>query len=516
MIDYKTESESATPRLCLQFSESLSRGQVDFAKFVSVDGKDPQSVVVEGQQLCIEGLTHGERYEVNLRAGLPSDVDEDLQKPIEIAVYVPDRKPFVRFSGKSYVLPSRGQQGIPLVSVNTSKVAVEVYRIGDRSLVGTLESGDFQRQLSSYEVDTIKNRTGERVYAGEMDVPQKLNEEVTTALPVTDAIGTLKPGVYVAIAKPTQKSREELLHRGDAVVHRLRPRPHGLLRRRRRARVRALARRGQALGRRQGEARCAQQRGFGHRQVRRQRLCALRCGPDARRRRSAAGAARRRERQRRVCLPRSHLGRLRPDRPRRQGPRGSGSARRLPLHRARHLPPRRGGAHHGSGARLCRQGGEPAGHADRHAPRRRRVPPLHARRQGPRRPRADLGAAAVRHDRHLARQAAHRSAERSDHAGLVPGRRTSCPSASTSSSSRRQRRSRRARPQPSRLRAAISTDRRPRAWPSKATSSSSRRARMSPASRTSSSDRRTRASIPCASRSTRKRPRTPRATPTSP
>ncbi|HEX9882246.1 MAG TPA: MG2 domain-containing protein, partial [Hyphomicrobium sp.] len=208
MVDYKTESESATPRLCLQFSESLSRGQVDFAKFVSVDGKDPQGVVAEGEQLCIEGLAHGERYEVNLRAGLPSDVDEDLQKAVEIAVYVPDRKPFVRFSGKSYVLPSRGQQGIPLVSVNTAKVLVEVYRIGDRSLRGTLDSGDFQRQLSSYEIETIKSRTGERIFSGEMDVPQKLNEEVTTALPVTDAIGALKPGVYVMIAKPTQKSRE--------------------------------------------------------------------------------------------------------------------------------------------------------------------------------------------------------------------------------------------------------------------------------------------------------------------
>ncbi len=208
MVDYKTESETASPRLCLQFSEALSRGQVDFAKYVSVDGKDPQGVVAEGEQLCVEGLAHGERYEVQLRAGLPSDVDENLQKTVEIAVYVPDRKPFVRFSGKNYVLPSRGQQGIPLVSVNTSKVAVEVYRIGDRNLVGTLDSGDFQRQLSNYEIQTIRSRTGERIYAGEMDVPQKLNEEVTTALPVTDAVGTLKPGVYVAIAKPTQKSRE--------------------------------------------------------------------------------------------------------------------------------------------------------------------------------------------------------------------------------------------------------------------------------------------------------------------
>src|SRR5690606_27073309 len=55
----------------------------------------------------------------------------------------------------------------------------------------------------------IRSRTGERVFSGSMDVAQKLNEEVTTALPVTDAVGALKPGVYVAIAKPAQKSREE-------------------------------------------------------------------------------------------------------------------------------------------------------------------------------------------------------------------------------------------------------------------------------------------------------------------
>ena len=209
MTDYKAEAEMAAPRLCLQFSEALARGQVDFAKFVSVDGKDPQSVSAENEQLCIDGLSHGQRYQVQIRAGLPSAVEEDLTKNIEIAVYVPDRKPFVRFSGKSYVLPSRGQQGIPLVSINTAKVEVEVYRIGDRNLVGALESGDFQRQLQSYELEQIKSRSGEKIFTGSMDVPQKLNEEITTALPVTDAVGTLKPGVYVMVAKPSQKSRED-------------------------------------------------------------------------------------------------------------------------------------------------------------------------------------------------------------------------------------------------------------------------------------------------------------------
>jgi len=209
MTNYKTESETVSPRLCLQFSERLSRGQIDFAKFISVDGKDPEGVTAEGKQLCINGLAHGQRYEVQLRAGLPSDVDEDLQKNIAVAVYVPDRKPLVRFSGRNYVLPSRGQQGIPLVSVNTNKVEIEVYRIGDRNLIGALDRGDFQRQLSDWEINTIKDRSGERVFAGKMDVPSKLNEEVATALPVTDAVGVLKPGVYVAIAKPTRKSRDD-------------------------------------------------------------------------------------------------------------------------------------------------------------------------------------------------------------------------------------------------------------------------------------------------------------------
>jgi uncharacterized protein YfaS (alpha-2-macroglobulin family) len=203
MVDYKTDSEAASPRVCLQFSERLSRAQSDFAKFISVDGKDPQGVSPEEKQLCIDGLAHGQRYEITLRAGLPSDVGEVLEKPSDVGIYVPDRKPFVRFTGKSYVLPSRGQQGIPVVSVNTRRVGIEVYRVGDRNLSGVL-ANEFQRQMSSYDTEALKERTGERVYKGEMDISPKLNEEVTTAFPVSEAIGQLKPGAYAMVAKPAE------------------------------------------------------------------------------------------------------------------------------------------------------------------------------------------------------------------------------------------------------------------------------------------------------------------------
>ena len=209
MTDYKTDNEATPPRLCLQFSEDLSRAQSDVAKFISVNGKDPQTLVQEGKQLCIEGLAHGERYQVQIRAGLPSEVGENLDKTADIAVYVPDRSAFVRFAGKSYVLPSRGQQGIPVMTTNTGKIEVDVYRIGDRGLATLLQSGDFQRQLSGYEVDNIRDKSGVKVFSGEMDIASKLNEEVTTAVPVTDATGKLEPGAYVMVAKPAEKSKNE-------------------------------------------------------------------------------------------------------------------------------------------------------------------------------------------------------------------------------------------------------------------------------------------------------------------
>ncbi len=206
MTDYKTETEALTPRVCAIFSENLSRSDIDFAKFVSVDGKDPESVSVEGSQLCVEGLAYGQRYQITLREGLPAETREVIEKKIALAIYVPDRKPSVRFTGKSYVLPSRGQQGIPVVSINTNRVALEVYRIGDRSLATAIANGDLDRQLYNYDIETLRERTGEKVYTGEMDVAEKLNAEVVTAFPVGETVGALKPGAYAMIARPANTS----------------------------------------------------------------------------------------------------------------------------------------------------------------------------------------------------------------------------------------------------------------------------------------------------------------------
>ncbi len=209
LLDYSVDSNAVSPRACFQFSEALPGRRTDFSPFVAVEGTDKPAVSVNDKQLCVEGLKHGQRYQITLRAGLPSTVHETLAKSAQFAVFVRDRKPFVRFSGKAYVLPRSGQQGIPVLSVNTSAVKLNVYRIGDRNLVNTLLGYDFQRNIRSYQAESIARERGQKMWSGELAVKRKLNTEVTTAFPVDKALGTLEPGVYVMTATPKDLVRDD-------------------------------------------------------------------------------------------------------------------------------------------------------------------------------------------------------------------------------------------------------------------------------------------------------------------
>src|SRR4051794_25008288 len=210
LLDYTVDSDSASPRACFQFSEDLAK-RTDFSPFVALAGSDRPALTSEEKQLCVEGLKHGERYNINLRAGLPSTVKESLPKSAEFNIYVRDRKPFVRFTGRAYVLPRTGQRGIPVVSVNTPSVSVKVFRIGDRNLINTVVDSDFQKALSSYQLDDLGNERGVKVWSGELATASTLNQDVTTAFPVDQVLGDLQPGVYVmtAVAKGPGSAKDE-------------------------------------------------------------------------------------------------------------------------------------------------------------------------------------------------------------------------------------------------------------------------------------------------------------------
>jgi hypothetical protein len=201
LLDYTVDADAASPRVCFQFSEELPGRRTDLSPFVVVAGVDRPALTVEEKQLCVEGLKHGAHYTITLRAGIPSVVTETLAKSAEFNIYVRDRKPFVRFMSKAFVLPRTGQRGIPVVSVNTNAISIEIYRIGDRNLVNAVLGSDFQRALDRYDLERLTEERGARVWKGEMKVEPQQNVDVTTAFPVGEAVKTLEPGVYVIVAE---------------------------------------------------------------------------------------------------------------------------------------------------------------------------------------------------------------------------------------------------------------------------------------------------------------------------
>jgi alpha-2-macroglobulin len=205
ILDYKVDNESALPRVCFNFSEPLAR-RTDFSPYVAVSGSSETAISNEDQQICVEGLKHGERYAIVLRQGLPSAVGESLLKSADYEIYVRDRSPQAHFAGRAYVLPRQGQKGAPLVTVNTAKVSIDVYRVGDRNLLATVNRDDFLKPIDSSRAEEIASQDGAKVWSGTMDVASALNQDVVTDFPVLEAVGKLEPGVYVVTARPWKAS----------------------------------------------------------------------------------------------------------------------------------------------------------------------------------------------------------------------------------------------------------------------------------------------------------------------
>lgn len=202
IIDYSVDTEAASPRICVQFSENLPVRRGDLANFITLDGQAAAAVEPEERQLCVSGVRHGQRYAVGIRAGLPSTVGEVLERPAVLNVYVRDRSPAVRFTGRNFVLPRSGPHAIPLVAVNAPAVDMEIYRVGDRALAQTIVRGHFLSQLDDYATGEMSDTLGQRVWRGTLDVEPVLNEDVMASFPVDEALAERAPGVYVMIARP--------------------------------------------------------------------------------------------------------------------------------------------------------------------------------------------------------------------------------------------------------------------------------------------------------------------------
>ncbi len=194
ITETRVESDLAAPRICSVFSEPLAKG-VDYAPFVVLPQND-LSLSVDERQLCIGGLSHGDRYRLSFRQGLPAQSGETLYKSVDITQYVRDRSPAVSFPGRAYILPAKGPARLPISTVNMSEVNLTLFRMSDRNLLRADQQGFLDQPIPPYQSNEFSAELAEEIWQGVGEVRSPLNEEVTTNLPIGEMIGQHPPGIY--------------------------------------------------------------------------------------------------------------------------------------------------------------------------------------------------------------------------------------------------------------------------------------------------------------------------------
>lgn len=196
IVENQVQADSPRPRLCATFSEDLVRSGLDYESFVQLP-EPGLTVTSDGwRTLCVEGLSHGARYTVTFRDGLPAADGQTLAKSVPISAYIRDRVAAVRFPGRSYVLPKGDQAALPVITVNTDKLDLILYRVTDRNLLRAFQNGYFSQPMSDWQESYFDGEVGAEVWKGSATVPVDVNKDVTTRLPMTEALRGQPAGIY--------------------------------------------------------------------------------------------------------------------------------------------------------------------------------------------------------------------------------------------------------------------------------------------------------------------------------
>ncbi len=210
VIKVEVEAEAETARACLRFNEPIAtKGDISYGAYVRSTPNLDGIVTGRGDTICLEGLKHGETYQVQLLAGFPADSGEKTLSDFHTNVAVPDRKPSISFSGAGYVLPREGSAGLPVTTINLDKVKVRIVKINERNLVPSLDADKLTMSFGADDAQDLIDRSGSLVWQGQMTVAGERNRAVSTAIPLKDILKDKGPGVYLAVVERTDVKEGE-------------------------------------------------------------------------------------------------------------------------------------------------------------------------------------------------------------------------------------------------------------------------------------------------------------------
>jgi alpha-2-macroglobulin len=200
---------------CLVFTRTLdASGHTHYEDYFSLDPKISVASHVVDQRLCLSGLSFNTSYNVTLKAGLPSAAGDKLAEAETVPVELRDKPSLVRFAG-GIILPRNNADGVPVTTVNISKLKLRIIRVGDRLLSQIESSIVDETSLYTWKDSELESAQGKLVWQGSMDVNLVKNDSVVTLIPINQILKDKLPGAYVLIAKDAAKADDDTHESGS-------------------------------------------------------------------------------------------------------------------------------------------------------------------------------------------------------------------------------------------------------------------------------------------------------------
>ena len=214
------DSSRPEAEACLSFNKPLATGDVKYADYVRISPEVKSALRVVDDRLCIGGLTYGQDYTVRMLAGFPGSDGAKLSDEMKVDVALGARPAVVTLPGKGFILPRGTTAGLPITTINVSKVGIEVYRVNERA-IDRFANDRYDASFPGSEPITeswslrgwLNGTNGVRQWRGTMEVRSPPNQPVVTAFPIRETIKDWKPGAYFVVvwnaAKPPSRSYDD-------------------------------------------------------------------------------------------------------------------------------------------------------------------------------------------------------------------------------------------------------------------------------------------------------------------
>ncbi len=201
------DSSRADGEACLAFNKPLATGDVKYADYVRIEPEVKSALRVVDDRLCVGGLTYGQDYKVKLLQGFPGRDGAKLEAERTVEVAMGARPAVVTLPGKGFILPRGSAAGLPVTTINVSKVGFAVYRVNERAIerfAGDRYDATFPGSEPITESWSLRSwlngSNGVRLWRGTMEVRNVPNQPVITAFPIRETIKDWKPGAYFVVA----------------------------------------------------------------------------------------------------------------------------------------------------------------------------------------------------------------------------------------------------------------------------------------------------------------------------